>query len=318
MNIPILSFIIPCYNGELFIDSCIESILQQNIENIEIICINDGSKDNSRQILDEYSKKDSRIKVIHKNNEGAAKARNIGIQQAKSQYITFIDIDDTLVSNSVKPMLENLISHKGDIIISGFNIVKNNKIIKKTSVNFQSLDNTTYLKRILTGKNGWELCGKIYKKELFSNILSTPEKVRMVEDGAVFIQVVSKAKTILGYNKNIYNYIPHQTSATHTRSKEYAEETIKAGIFIEKYLSKQCFYNNIKEELNSFFLLLYSTSTRRFYLARKHPLVQFIRKNHYKTNSLTKIPLIKAIYIFCLISLRADILFQYIYKERTV
>ena len=74
MNIPILSFIIPCYNGELFIDSCIESILQQNIENIEIICINDGSKDNSRKILDEYSKKDSRIKVIHKNNEGAVKA----------------------------------------------------------------------------------------------------------------------------------------------------------------------------------------------------------------------------------------------------
>lgn len=317
MNSPLLSFIIPCYNGEPFIKLCIDSIIEQNLDNYEIICINDGSKDKSKKILDDLALKDSRIKVIHKKNEGAAKARTIGIERANGEYIMFIDVDDTLVSNSIGRMLESIVTNQGDIIVSGFNIVKGKKIIKKMPVRFKHIDNITYLKKILTGKSGWELCGKIFKKELFANI-STPENIRMVEDGAVFIQVVCNSSIILGYEQPIYNYIQHQSSATHTRSKEYAEETLKAGIFIEKYLYKQQFYNKLRKEIDSFFLLLYSTSTRRYYLQRNNPLVQLIRKKHYKIKSLSLIPIKKAIYVFSLISLRTDLIFQYILKERTL
>lgn len=317
MNSPLLSFIIPCYNGEPFIKLCIDSIIKQNLENYEIICINDGSKDNSKKILDELAQNNSRIKVIHKTNEGAAKARSIGIEQANGEYIMFIDIDDTFVNNSINKMLESIIINQGDIIISGFNIVNRKGIIKKLPVNFKQTDNINYLKKVLTGKYGWELCGKIFRKKLFINI-STPENIRMVEDGAVFIQVVCKSSIILGFEEPVYNYVQHQSSATHTRSKEYAEETLKAGIFIEKYLKEQPFYNLLKKEIDSFFLLLYSTSTRRYYLQRNNPLIQQIRKKHYSIKSLSLIPSKKAIYVFSLISLRTDLLFQYIFKERAL
>lgn len=317
MNTPLLSIIIPCYNGEKFINSCFNSILKQNINDFEVICINDGSKDNSKLILDNLAKSYKHIKVIHKNNEGVAIARATGLKEAKGKYITFVDIDDTLVNNSLKKMLDEIIKNDADIIISGFNIIKKNTVTKHIPIKFTQLDNVTYLKKILIGEYGWELCGKIYKKRLFSDDIQLPHNIRMVEDGAVFIQVVSKAQSILGFTQPMYNYIQHSSSATHTRSKEYAEETIEAGIFIENFLKNQYFYNQIKSEINSFFLLLYSTSTRRYFLGKNHPLIKIIRKKHYNLSAVLRIPLIKAIYVFFLITLQFDSFFQHIFKEKT-
>ena len=96
IEIPVFSIIIPIYNVEPYLRQCIESVLNQTFRNIEVILVNDGSTDGCPEICDEYSQKDSRIKVIHKENGGASDARNSGVQLAKGEYLLFIDSDDWL------------------------------------------------------------------------------------------------------------------------------------------------------------------------------------------------------------------------------
>ena len=96
-----ISVIVPVYNVEQYVGECIESILSQSFYDIELILINDGSKDNSGSMCDEYAKKDNRIKVIHKKNEGVSIARNIGIKNASGKYIAFVDSDDLVGQRNI-------------------------------------------------------------------------------------------------------------------------------------------------------------------------------------------------------------------------
>ena len=93
-NNPFFSVIIPVYNVGKYLEECLESLLNQTLENIEIICINDGSTDNSLSILYEYRKKDKRVIVVNKSNGGVSSARNIGLRIARGEYIVFVDADD--------------------------------------------------------------------------------------------------------------------------------------------------------------------------------------------------------------------------------
>ena len=97
----LISIVVPLYNVENYLKECIDSILTQSYHNLEIILVDDGSTDNSGKICDNYAKKDSRIKVIHKENGGASDARNYGIKEAKGKYIQFTDSDDFYDKNSI-------------------------------------------------------------------------------------------------------------------------------------------------------------------------------------------------------------------------
>ena len=89
-----VSVIIPLYNVENYLKQCLDSVVNQTLKEIEIICINDGSTDNSKQILEDYARKDDRIKIINRKNSGQGVARNVGIKYAKGEYIGFVDSDD--------------------------------------------------------------------------------------------------------------------------------------------------------------------------------------------------------------------------------
>ena len=102
----LVSAIIPVYNSEQFLEECIESLRNQTLKEIEMIFINDGSTDNSLEILNKYEKIDSRIKVINQNNSGPSVARNIGIEVATGEYISFIDSDDWIDKDMYKMMYE--------------------------------------------------------------------------------------------------------------------------------------------------------------------------------------------------------------------
>ena len=94
MKKPLISVIVPVYNVEKYLYTCLDSILNQTYSNIEIICVNDGSTDKSRKILEEYRKKDSRIRIVDKENGGLSSARNAGMRVAKGEFYSFIDSDD--------------------------------------------------------------------------------------------------------------------------------------------------------------------------------------------------------------------------------
>ena len=294
-----ISIIIPCYNSSNYIDQCFHCLLNQSNSDWEAIFINDGSIDNTLGILKELSRKDSRINVYSQNNQGAAKAREYGISKASGEYITFLDVDDTFEPNALETVSKKF-KYNPDLIVANFNIINSNKVIRKTSISFDALNSIAYLKSVLKGKYGWELCGKVYRRELFNSSIITPTNFRIGEDAAVFVQIVSRAKKIIGCNCPIYNYIQYSQSASHIKNKKYAEETLLAGRFIEDYLKQQSFYDEIKEEISAMYLLFYSNSSFKYTLSNKHTLVKYIIDNHLKIISLWRIPLLKAFYVLLL------------------
>lgn len=293
-----ISIIIPVYNGQCYILNCITSLLRQTYDNWEAIFVNDGSKDGTLNILNEYKRKDNRIIVISQVNAGVVHARNVGVKNATGEYILFLDVDDTLEYTALEKLkTESEIYPESDIIVFGINIISDTKINKSKSVNFKKLDSISYLKRILCGKNGWELWGKMYHKRLFSVPIDLPEHIRVGEDAAVFVQLVARSKVVIGYNFALYNYIQYSTSVSHIKSITLAEETLKAAYLIDTYLKKQNCYKSIAAEIDCMFLLFYSNSTRRAILDKKHPLIKDIKQNHWKIKAFKYLPPLKAVYI---------------------
>ena len=127
------SVIVPIYKiPDEYLKKCIDSILNQSFKDYEIILVDDESPDNCGEICDEYSKKDSRVKVIHKKNEGVSSARNYGIDIAKGEYIGFVDSDDYIEPKMYEILLDKLTRTNSDVSICGYNIVERDNILPIT------------------------------------------------------------------------------------------------------------------------------------------------------------------------------------------
>ena len=117
-----VSVIVPVYNNEEYLDKCLSSLIGQSLEDIEIICVNDGSGDSSLDILNKYKQKDNRIVVLSQENQGAGASRNNGIDIANGEYISFVDADDWLEENALKKLYENAVRNNSEIVL--FNSVE--------------------------------------------------------------------------------------------------------------------------------------------------------------------------------------------------
>lgn len=165
-----VSIIVPVYMAEKWLERCIESLISQTYENIEIILIDDGSKDRSSIICDEYSKRDNRIKVIHKENEGVSAARNLGISLATGKYLQFVDSDDTLEQTACEILVHTIKKNNSQLVICGLNIYKNEVLLrtphlKEKEVRIkESFENYKYIYPVLASP-----CNKLYKRELFKH-----------------------------------------------------------------------------------------------------------------------------------------------------
>ena len=128
-----VSIVIPVYNVEKYLSQCLDSIINQSLNDIEIICVDDGSKDASGKILDDYAEKDSRIVVIHKENEGVAIARNLGVEKAKGQYLMFVDSDDVLIPTACESAYDIIVQDNSDIVIYGHSFLDNDNNVRTPS-----------------------------------------------------------------------------------------------------------------------------------------------------------------------------------------
>ena len=117
-----VSVIVPVYNNEEYLDKCLSSLTEQSLDDIEIICVNDGSSDSSLDILNRYEQKDNRIVVLSQENQGAGASRNNGIDIANGEYISFVDADDWLEENALKKLYENAVRNNSDVVL--FNSVE--------------------------------------------------------------------------------------------------------------------------------------------------------------------------------------------------
>lgn len=194
-----LSIIIPAYNVELYIEECIESVLQQDLDNYEIIIVNDGSTDRTAEILGKY-KNIENIKIINQENQGAGAARNKGIIYSSGEYIMFLDGDDFFVKNNIKLILEKIKNEKLDILTFNYFILKEGKIEKNVRNIIENKINSgqNFLKESFKIKESVPMPWvNIYnKKFLTKNNLSFNENMKSEEDSELYIRMLLKIKKI--------------------------------------------------------------------------------------------------------------------------
>lgn len=201
---PKLSVIVPVYKVESYIHQCIDSILNQTFTDFELILVDDGSPDKCGEICDKYAKKDSRIKVLHKENGGLSDARNFGIDVAKGDYITFVDSDDDIDRNMYQDMVCHLEKNNLDIICCDTYLVRGNK--KKFKPRYDSdkiFNKNEAIIEVLNGTLDNAAWNKIYKRYLFENIRYP--KGRIYEDVATTYKLFYLANKI-GYLKKPYYF----------------------------------------------------------------------------------------------------------------
>lgn len=297
-----ISVIIPIYNGKRYIATCYQSLTDQTLTDWEAVFIDDGSTDNSHELLLNLSVLDHRVKVIHKKNEGVAVAREIGIREANGEYVTFLDVDDTLVDIALEQFVKHFDSERTDIVIAGFNMVSEKRnIIKRILYPQMIISGNAAVDYMCTGVLRWQLCGKAFRKQLLLKT-NTPRGLRSAEDMAVCLQATVKAREIVVLNRCLYNYVQVASSVTHSKALEISHDALQAAHFVEDEIG-----NDIdKVNLDCLFLLIISTALRSGIPANDVTIKEAI-KLHGRFKSIRRLPSLKALnvglYRYCNLNL---------------
>jgi glycosyltransferase involved in cell wall biosynthesis len=293
----LVSIIVPVYNGEKFITKCLSSLQQQTYTNLEIIIINDGSTDNSKNIIKEFLN-DNRLIFINSINKGVSSARNIGIENSKGELIFFIDADDTLNQNSIELLVNEYDNHKADITIGNFvkvkadgfassgheNTFSENRLMDKPEI-------LQYTKKYLTTSytdllfnHCW---AKLYKTSIIKeNSILFDVTLHGMEDIEFNFQLLCYTKSIYYVHDIIYNYLVGATTSQSTQCvfKENQIENFKKVFYtIEKYLIKNNKNNffDIEKEIGHFYITNIVTHVLRICSIHKKSNSQEIYKMLY-------------------------------------
>ena len=243
---PLISIIIPCYNAEKYLHECLNSVLSQSYENWECLLINDGSKDKTFQILEEFSKVDNRFFVFSQENKGLSATRNVGVHNAKGDYLLFLDSDDLLTKNSLQSFVNEV--DKSEIItgitvtVNGENLdrISQLKHTKEASVFFEN-DNLEVLKRTVEAGLAPVAQNRLYKKEFLER-----HKLQFLhgifhEDELWFFETMYLAKNVKFINAETYLY---RTDNSQSITKNVGEKNLESYLKILETVFQKYYQNN--------------------------------------------------------------------------
>lgn len=320
-----VSIIIPAYNEEKRIGKCIESLQNQTLKEIEIIIIDDGSKDNTFNVCNQYAKNDSRIKIIKKNNEGQGIARNIGINQAKGKYVGFVDADDYVEKTMYQKLYEKCEKYNADTCMM---IYRSNGSCFKGKEIFQDEEVKEIIILDMLGskaedveerKIGISACTKIYKLDIIKNnqIKFISERTVFSEDTTFNIEFLMHSNKVALLNEKLYIYVNNEESYTHRYNVGYLERVKNMYDYIVNNLYK----NNMNDRE-----YLYFTKTITIQLINcvmqevlyfngnykdKKNNIELICKDDFVQKLLSEFPYKK-------LPLQKRVLIDCIYKKRTI
>ncbi|MBQ8018713.1 MAG: glycosyltransferase [Methanobrevibacter sp.] len=224
-----ISVIVPVYNVEAYLQQCLDSILYQSLRDIEVICINDGSTDSSLEILEEYQKKDSRVKIFAQSNRGLANARNRGLEKAKGEYVIFIDSDDYFVRDAFEMLYKASQENQADFTL--FKLLNfDDKTGETSPINYFDMP---FLKRFDgevfshhdVGERLFNISvtapGKLFKREFIGN-LRFPEDL-LFEDTPFVLETIFKAQKMYFIDEYLYMRRIHKDSITQSRYSRFSD-----------------------------------------------------------------------------------------------
>ena len=206
----LISVIVPVYNVSPYLRECIDSILLQTYQMMEIILVDDGSTDGSGEICDEYATRDERIHVIHQTNQGVGAARNEGLAAAAGDYIGWVDSDDTINSK----MYQRLVEAEADIAVCSFCKVSSNAIEPRNFGFSGTYSKPQIMDVIVKMDCGTILCNKLYRRELWEG-LQFP-RCRAFDDELISCSVLERAESLAVVDEIMYHYRMNQTSIMHS------------------------------------------------------------------------------------------------------
>lgn len=241
ISMPLISVIVPVYNVAKYLPRCLDSLINQTYKNIEIILVDDGSTDGSGEICDEYAASDSRVNVFHTPNGGVSRARNVALDNAGGEYITFVDSDDWLERDWTADAIAEIRKADVDLYIGGY--VKSyeagsDKVVHKYMprailTNMECLKEM-YMQKIEDTAFAWEVCGKLFHRKLWNGVRFR-ENISVQEDGIAFFEILQRTKKAVYVPAYTYHYFYRPGSAVNAVSTKHIYDGFCADQILYQY-----------------------------------------------------------------------------------
>ena len=286
-----VSIIVPVFNGEKFITRCIDSLCKQTYKNIQIVIVNDGSTDNTKNICEKLANSDKRILFISQKNKGVTAARKKGVEYSQGQYVYFVDCDDYLLPTHIELFRIQMQSN---------NCICLNLYLYGMNIN----SSEDYIKCLLKSPYYWGMTQQMYTKDLLMDVLNTPRDINIAEDLIANLLIARNNINFTHCYSSGYIYISNPNSLTHSRvfSLQYEEKLIAEvekvlGDNITQYRSEVCFFklrclkglisNNVKVPQNHTLINYIKKQNIDIHLGLGDKIVLNVR-NHYIAYILLK------------------------------
>lgn len=281
-----VSIIVPVYNMEKYLNKCMDSLVNQTLDDIEIIAINDGSKDASLNMLKEYERKYSdKVKIINQENQGISVTRNNGIEIARGKYIAFLDSDDYVTYDMYEKMYNKLEETNADIVVCDYeHFITDNKTFKYINVVENIHKDNLYDDPSIINSIDYGPCNKLFRRELFRDIRFL--KNIKYEDLNAILKAFLTASKITTIDESLYMYRINETGETRTINKKVKDILVILQDLIDYSKSINTF-DKIKKELRElavnkcFFYLIssYKINDAEFSFQFRKEIICFLNKN---------------------------------------
>lgn len=270
----LISIIVPVYNVEAYLNKCIETMVCQTYKNLEIILVDDGSKDNSPKICDEWAKKDSRIKVIHTVNGGASAARNRALDVATGDYIGFVDSDDFIHPKMYEKLINALKNSSKKICCCKFRriITDNPNISTEETSTSETLDLAEAIDGVFYEKIDLSVWSKLFEKDVFDNVRFPVGEVN--EEAPIMLPMLIKSNGIELISDELYFYCEHPNSVTASYWKTNADIMLKN-------------FSRIYNQLSG--INMHKAESFKFYVGKtSFSIALQLDKNYHRINAAAK------------------------------
>ncbi len=210
----LISVIVPVYNSQAYLRTCLDSLLRQTLEDIEIILVNDGSVDNSPEICDEYTRKYANITVLHQENAGLSQARNAGLAVARGEYIGFVDSDDTVDERMYAVLLDLIERHDADIALCAMTRIAPGAtfVANGLSGGAEVIGADEALRELFLNRLGCSVCPKLFKRRIIKGLRFPPSRTN--EDFPFLVEALLRASRVAASGDGLYHYYLREGSIT--------------------------------------------------------------------------------------------------------
>ena len=273
----LISLIIPVYKVEKYLEKCIQSVINQTYENLQIILVDDGSPDNCGKICDEYAKKDHRIEVIHKSNGGLSDARNKGLEIAKGEYIGFVDSDDTVEKDFFELLYDLICQYDADISMVAYREIEmGEKIAKLKDKSLIVMNQKQAVKELLFDRKIQNyVWNKLYKRKLFQGVYF-PIGV-IYEDISVMYDLIRKIEKLVYLPESKYNYYIRKDSIVNTNSHQKRVDELDS--VIKRYKDAKRDFPELEQE-NAYALVMWMIRVYSYTVKENDPNDTFIKEQY--------------------------------------